>query len=204
MNSFNKLVELFRKFPGIGPRQAERFAYFLLSEPNGYIKELTHELENLKSESSICTSCFRYFPKNKSETQLCAICNDKNRDSSKLLVISHERDLENIEKTHVYDGFYFVIGGTLPILDKEPEKRIRINELTEIINKRLSNLDEVILAMNATTEGEHTGEFITERIRQLSEKGKFKISQLGRGLSTGSELEYSDSDTIKNALKNRA
>ncbi len=204
MNSFNRLIELFRRFPGIGPRQAERFAYFLIAEQNSYIKELVRELENLKSESSTCASCFRYFPKNKSESNLCAICNDKNRDLSKLLVISHERDLENIEKTHSYDGMYFVLGGTLPILEKEPEKHIRINELISIIDKRSDDLKEVILAMSATTEGEHTAGFIIEKIRQLSEKNKFKISQLGRGLSTGSELEYSDSDTIKNALKNRA
>jgi recombination protein RecR len=204
MNSFNRLIELFRRFPGIGPRQAERFAYFLISEPNSYIKELVHELENLKTESKVCSSCYRYYPKNKSESDLCAICNDKNRDLSKLLIISHERDLENIEKTHSYDGMYFVLGGTLPILEKEPEKHIRINELISIIEKRTQNLKEVVMAMSATTEGEHTAEFVIERIKQLSEKNKFKISQLGRGLSTGSELEYSDSDTIKNALKNRA
>ena len=121
------------------------------------------------------------------------------------MIVSRDADLENIERTGAYDGLYLILGGVVPVLEKEPEKRIRIKGLLEAIQSRAQdNLLEIIFAMNANTEGENTAEYITETIKPLTEKFTIKISHLGRGLSTGSELEYSDSDTIKNALKNRA
>lgn len=203
MNSFGKLVELFRRFPGIGPRQAERFAYFLLTQNEGYIRELTAEMQNLKTESAVCSSCFRYYSKNASTSTLCSICANPNRDHSKLMIISRGSDLDNIERTKVYDGLYFVLGGSLPILEKEPEKLIRIHELETTVKSRTEILKEVILAMNANAEGENTAEFVESKLKPFVTKHNFKISHLGRGLSTGSELEYSDADTIVNALKNR-
>lgn len=204
MNSFNRLIELFRRFPGIGPRQAQRFAYFLLSQNDAYIQELIRELEVLKQESMMCISCFRYFSKHGSKNPICSICAGTNRDHTKLMIVSRDADFENIERTGAYDGLYLVLGGVVPVLEKEPEKRIRIKGLLSTIESRAAdNLSEIIFAMNANTEGENTAEYVTETIKPLTDKFNIKISHLGRGLSTGSELEYSDSDTIKNALKNR-
>lgn len=203
MNSFQKLIELFRRFPGIGPRQAERFAYFLLTQNENYIRDLTAEISNLKKESAICTSCFRYYTKNGNTSTLCSICANPNRDHSKVMIVSRNNDLDNIERTKVYDGLYFVLGGSLPILEKEPEKLIRVSELEALVKERAKVLKEIILGLNANAEGENTAQFIESRLKPLAGKEHFKISHLGRGLSTGSELEYSDSDTIVNALKNR-
>ena len=204
MNSIDKLTELFQKFPGIGPRQSKRFVYFLLSQNQSYIQELIRELEVLKQDIVMCDSCFRFYSRNAGKSNLCSICNNGNRDHNKLMIVSADADLENIERTGVYDGFYMVLGGTVPVLDKEPDKKIRTKGLVDSVTARASEgLSEIILAMNANTEGENTAEYIEGALKPLIEKNKIKVSKLGRGLSTGSELEYSDSDTIANALKNR-
>ncbi len=127
------------------------------------------------------------------------------------MLVSHDVDFENIEKTHFYNGYYFVLGGAVPILEKNPEKRIRQKELLEIVEKKIKNgLSEIIIALNYNPEGENTLTYLQEILKPLTQPssakataGAVKISTLGRGLSTGTELEYSDSDTIKNALKNR-
>jgi len=116
------------------------------------------------------------------------------------MLVSHDVDFENIEKTKSYTGYYFILGGHIPILEKTPEKRIRQKELLDMVEKRIKNgLSEIIIALNYNPEGENTLTYLRELLSPFS----IKISTLGRGLSTGTELEYSDSDTIKNALKNR-
>ncbi|MDQ5893712.1 MAG: recombination protein RecR [Patescibacteria group bacterium] len=117
------------------------------------------------------------------------------------MIVSRDVDFEAIEKSKVYNGFYFVLGGTIPILDKEPEKKVRLKELSEKIKK--NQYKEIILSLNANAEGEHTADFIRSYLKDRFPTSEFTISVLGRGLSTGSELEYSDTDTLKNALKNR-
>ena len=116
------------------------------------------------------------------------------------MILARDIDLENMEKTGAYKGRYFVLGGTVPILDKEPERRVRIKELKVALKKK-TPLEELIIAVNANPEGENTEEYVREEIKDIV--GNTKISTLGRGLSTGVELEYSDSDTLKNALQNR-
>lgn len=205
MDSLDKLIELFRQFPGIGPRQARRFVYFLLSQNKTYRESLTETIKKLKDSIEVCKTCHRYFPKGRVDTTECSICRDPNRDNTILLVVSRDVDYENIEKSGNFKGKYFVLGGNIPILEKEPETKIRAKELASLIIQRTkSGLKEVILALNLTPEGENTEEFLGNYLKPLAEKNAFKISKLGRGLSTGLELEYSDSETIKNALKNRS
>ena len=115
------------------------------------------------------------------------------------MIVSRDVDFEVIEKSKVYNGLYFILGGTIPILDKEPERKIRLKELKEKINK--SKLNEIILSLNVNAEGENTIVYLKKIISDINQN--IKVSVLGKGLSTGSELEYSDSETIKNALKNR-
>ena len=120
------------------------------------------------------------------------------------MLVSHDVDFENIEKTHFYNGYYFILGGTVPILEKTPEKRIRQKDLIQSIEKKIKDgLSEIIIALSYNPEGENTLSYLSQILKPLADKNKTKISTLGRGLSTGTELEYSDSDTIKNALKNR-
>lgn len=197
MDPISKLAEYFREFPGIGPRQAKRFVYFLLTRNNSYLDELSRLILEIKKNIKVCTSCFRFFQSN--DGSLCNICNNQNRNQSELMIVSRDNDFEAIEKSKTYDGLYFILGGNIPILDREPEKKVRLKELDEKIKK--NNFKEIILSLDATAEGEHTSDYLKQHIKSLD--SEIKISILGRGLSTGSELEYSDSDTIKNALKNR-
>lgn len=203
MNSFNRLIEIFSEFPGIGPRQAKRFVYFLVTKSPAYAKDLVRAIENLKDNTLTCNSCFRIFSKNGGNTSLCSICADRNRDTSMLAVVSRDSDLESIEKSDSYNGLYFVLGGIVPILEANPDKKIRGKELVAEIEKRLANgLKEVILAMSANADSENTAQYVENLLSAYKKKG-LKISLLGRGLSTGTELEYSDADTLRNALSNR-
>ncbi len=202
MNNTERLIELFKEFPGIGPRQAKRFVYFLLNKNPGYATDLAGLIKEVRSTVHSCTSCFRFFPN--STNTLCPVCRDTNRDPKQLMIVSHDVDYENIEKTKFYNGYYFILGGTVPILEKNPENRIRQKDLLQTIQTKVSTgLNEIILALNYNPEGENTVNYLTEFLKDVTTKNNIKISTLGRGLSTGTELEYSDSDTIKNALKNR-
>ena len=204
MDSTDKLIELFKQFPGIGPRQAKRFVYFLLTRQNGYAGELSKLIGDIKSNVTCCDTCFRFFAKNGHPASICPICSNKNRDKKTLMIVSHDVDFENVEKTGSFGGYYFILGGIVPILEKNPEKKIRQKELLEIVEKKIKDgLSEIIMALNYNPEGENTLSYLSKILRPICEKHSVKISALGRGLSTGTELEYSDSDTIKNALKNR-
>ncbi len=200
MDPISKLTEYFREFPGIGPRQAKRFVYFLLTRHASYLDEISRLILEIKKNIKVCSSCFRFYQEY-SQGNTCKICSDTSRDQAQLMIVSRDVDFETIEKSKFYNGLYFILGGSIPILDKEPEKRVRLKELEEKIRK--NNFKEIILSLNANAEGEHTAEFIRSHLKEKFPEATFTISILGRGLSTGAELEYSDSDTIKNALKNR-
>ncbi len=202
MDNTQKLIELFKEFPGIGPRQAKRFVYFLLNKNSGYAGDLAKLISEVRSTVHSCDTCFRFFANSK--TSSCPTCSDITRDKTSLMIVSHDVDFENIEKTHFYNGYYFILGGTVPILEKNPEKRIRQKDLLDVLNEKTkSGLREIIVALSYNPEGENTLTYLSEILKPLAKKNNIKISTLGRGLSTGTELEYSDSDTIKNALKNR-
>jgi recombination protein RecR len=201
MNPIDKLTEYFQEFPGIGPRQAKRFVYFLMTRSNGHLEDIARLILDIKKQVKTCSSCFRFFTST-TVAPLCPICSDKNRDDSILMIVSRDVDLETIEKSRAYRGKYFVLGGTVPILEKEPERKVRSRELVSKVST--STLKEVILSMNVTPDGEHTADYIKSLLRPILEPNNTKITLLGRGLSTGSELEYSDADTITNALKGRA
>lgn len=212
MDSIDKLTELFRHFPGIGPRQAKRFVYYLLNEPIGTVDELVRELQGLHASIATCSSCFRYFPLSevKESSSLCSICRSAHRDSSILMVVSRDIDLQAMEKSRAFQGVYFVLGGSVPLTEDRPEMRIRSKELLNTIEQRILHaapsakpLKEIIIATNLNPEGEHTALIVHGRLKDFAQKHTIKISSLGRGLSTGTELEYSDSDTIKSALENR-
>lgn len=202
MDNTQKLIELFKEFPGIGPRQAKRFVYFLLNRNPAYANDLAKLISDVRATVHSCNTCFRFFPNGNSQT--CPTCRDTSRDSNSLMLVSHDVDFENIERTKFYNGYYFILGGNVPILEKEPERRIRQKELLESIDKKSKEgLKEIIIALNYNPEGENTLSYLSEILKPLADKYGLKISTLGRGLSTGTELEYSDSETIKNALKNR-
>lgn len=205
MDKARKAAEYFSKLPGIGPRQARRFVYFLLAQEARFLDGLAEAIKTLKEEMSQCSSCRRFFEgKAKKDGGLCDICRNPSTDHSTLLVLEKDVDLENVKKLGVYHGRYFILGGLLPILEKNPTDKIRIRELVAEAGKQIrEGLKEIIIALSVNPEGENTAQYVTKTLEPLKEKHGLKLALLGRGLSTGTELEYSDEDTLRNALKHR-
>ncbi|HRY62420.1 MAG TPA: toprim domain-containing protein [Candidatus Paceibacterota bacterium] len=201
MDPITQLTEIFSHFPGIGPRQAKRFVFYLLGQNDSANKKIADLILELKKDIHSCVRCMRFFTDNK-KGALCGICSDEGRDKTKLLVVAKDVDLDNIERSRSYEGLYFVLGGLVPVLDKNPEERIRQFELKREI-ERNQELKEIIVALSATVEGDNTADYLRQIFSPITAARGIKISVLGRGLSTGTELEYSDMDTIKNALKHR-
>ena len=207
MNNLQRLEDIFAHFPGIGPRQAKRFVYYLLNKPPSFIGEFIGLVESVKKLTGECVACHRLFfldNPNVSRTNLtCLICADATRDQKMLMITARDSDFETIEKSGAYKGLYFILGGTVPILDKEPEKRIRLETLLQYVSSKEPKFIEIIISMNTTPDGDHTAQIVKDAIQNLFKSQDIKISVLGRGLSTGAELEYADSETIRSALSNR-
>jgi recombination protein RecR len=204
MSALDKLIRQFERFPGIGSRQAKRFAFHLLTISHEDAAELGDLIRAVRSSVTLCPSCQRFFSREGSQ-EVCAICGNANRDNTKLVVVERDSDIDAIERSGIYDGFYFVLGGTVPLLDTQDVKKLRGAALKRLIEMRGPlGLREVILGFSVNPDGENTSRYIEILLKENIEKYKLRISHLGRGLSTGSELEYADPETIKNALKNRS
>lgn len=205
MDRIIKLVEHFRRFPGIGPKQAERFVYFLLRQPATLLNEFSVLIRQLQRNIKTCRSCFRFFQKEAGASVLCSICRDATRDVSTLLIVAHDVDLGTIEKSGTYRGCYFVLGATFPVLVQKAETSPQLKALSEVVRKRAAEgLKEIILAFSFNPDGEYTAQVVGEVLSPIAREFGIKISTLGRGLSTGTEIEYSDLETIRYALKNRS
>ncbi len=143
MDSIHRLEEIFAHFPGIGPRQARRFVYYLLNKSQASIKEFTQLVEQVKKASEECSQCHRVFIKTDRDhsgldkTTVCNICSDPSRDQTTLMVIARDSDFETVEKSGAYKGLYFILGGTVPILDKEPDKADSSNESSDMLTPRV-------------------------------------------------------------------
>jgi recombination protein RecR len=204
MNPIDKLTEHFKEFPGIGERQAKRFVYFLLHKNPSYVKELGDKIQDLKNDIHQCPSCFLFFQSK--QDQLCDTCSNSKTDRTSLLIVEKDADYENIKRSKNYNGIYFILGGLVPIVTKETPNYVRTKELLRNIDNQSKNnsLKEVIIALSLNPQGEHTDMYLRELLIPLQKIYNLNIVSLGRGLSTGTELEYSDSETIKNALRNRS
>lgn len=204
MDTLEKLIAFFSRFPGIGPRQARRFTQFLLREPQASLNEFTALMQDLKKSIVSCNSCKRYFTKHKSEL-MCSWCSDTHRSDAELMIVEKDVDAETIERSGGYEGRYFVLGGRLLLLEKKPEERIRSHELLTLVKMKVEKklLREIIFALSATPEGEETTHYLVSLLKPITEKNNIMLTSLGRGLSTGAEVEYADAQTIKSALAGR-
>ena len=202
-NTIDDLASAFARFPGIGPRQGKRFVYHLLAASASERATLAALVAALGKEVRQCPECLRFW--NGANATGCNYCTDRNRDDSQLMLVEKDQDLAAVERAGTYRGRYFVLGGVLTLSGKGA---IREKELLRAIESRLNtperhpvSLKEVVLACSATSEGEHTADHVRELLTPYREH--LKISTLGRGLATGSELEYSDAETLRAALQNR-
>lgn len=200
MDPIERLSSIFERFPGIGPRQAKRFVQFLLRTSPSVRRDLAEAVKILTSSVRECPSCMRYHA---DEHDKCYICSNKSRDASLLAVVATDSDLDALEKSGTYRGYYFVLGGTIA-LASEKTNSLRQRELMASLEPRAkAGLKEVILAFPANPEGDFTALHVRDQLGEYSKQHDFKVTTLGRGLSTGSELEYADPETLKNALENR-
>lgn len=192
-----ELSAAFNRFPGIGPRQAKRFVYYLLTVPPSDRARLADLLLTIGNDVRQCTLCMRFSPV--SQEGLCTYCADTSRDNTLLMVVEKDQDLVAVERAGTYRGRYFILGGVLTLSGKGV---IRERDLIRVVEARAkTGLKEIVLALSATSEGEHTADRVRELLAPL--RSSLVLSELGRGLSTGAELEYSDSTTLSAALQNR-
>lgn len=204
MTSLEKLIKHFEHFPGIGSRQAKRFAFHLLTLNANDVAELSELIKTIRTNVVECPSCCRFHSMYNNQP-LCGICSNGERDHSKLTVVERDTDIDAIERGSIYDGLYFVLGGTVPLLDTHDIKKLRGGALKHLVETRVNEgLKEIILGFSVNPDGENTGRYIEVLLRESIATHGLKISHLGRGLSTGSELEYADPETIKNSFKNRS
>ena len=187
-----QLIEFFQKFPGIGPKSAQRMAFHLLKMPLNEVEKFSKVLVEAKENIHYCSICF-----NMSASNPCEICSDDRRDKSVICVVAETKDLIAIEKTREYKGLYHVLQGTLSPLDGIGVEDIRIKEL--LTRSADENIKEVILALSPSVEGEATSMYITKLLKPFN----IKISRIAFGLPIGSDLEYADEITLAKAIEGR-
>jgi recombination protein RecR len=193
---FKQTIKLLQKLPGVGPRQAARFVLALLEKDESELKDLGQAIANLKRDIRFCRECF-----NVSENGSCHVCSDPKRDDSKILVVEKVTDLDSIEKTGLYKGLYHVLGGSINPLDGITPETLRFKELDKRIDQLADGRElELIIATNPNTAGETTSLYIKDLFE--NKKGVV-LTRLGRGLASGSNLEYADETTLRNALEYR-
>lgn len=186
------LIDFFERFPSIGPKSAQRMALHLLKMPNLEVQKFANLMIEAKEKIHYCSICF-----NMSQNDPCEICQNSNRDSKTICVVSETKDLLAIEKTNEYSGVYHVLQGVISPLEGIGANDIRIRELLNRISE--NDIEEIILALNPTVEGEATSLYISKLIKPFD----IKISRIAMGLPIGSDLEYADEITLSKALECR-
>jgi len=197
MDSIDKLIQIFKKFPTVGSRTAGRFVYYLMKLPKERIDEIVNAIIEVRNKIKLCQLCFNPF---EGEGQVCPICADSRRNKNLLCIVEKENDLLSLESTKKFTGQYFILGGTVSTMKKEDISQLRIEELKKKVKD--GNFLEIIVALNPTPEGRTTS-VLVENIIKESVSPIPKITHLARGIPVGGELEYADEETLESALEGR-
>jgi recombination protein RecR len=193
--ALNELIEAFGTLPGVGPRTAERYAYYLLRHASdSSAQRLAGALQDLNGAIGYCSKTFALVPAGQ---ELSDLYTDPSRDKTLVAVVAEPFDLVAIEKTRQFKGTYHVLGGLVSPIDNVSPEQLHIKELLKRIDE--DKVQEVILATNASVEGESTALYIQQQIG----KRKVKVTRLARGLSVGVDLEYADQISLGRALEGR-
>ncbi len=190
--SIASLIEHFQKFPSVGPKSAQRMAFYLLRMPKSEVEKFAQSMLDAKENTKTCEICF-----NLSSTSPCEICTSPQRDKSTICVVAETKDLIAIEKTNEYKGLYHVLQGLISPMDGIGADDIRIKELLNRLTDE--NVKEVILALSPSVEGEATSLYLNKLIKPFG----IKISRIAFGLPVGADLEYADEITIAKAIEGR-
>lgn len=190
--AIQKLLDELERLPGIGPKSAQRMAYYILNSDSDTAIRLSDAIKEVKATIRFCSQCFNY-----AQDDLCEICSSPRRDASIICVVSEPRDIPPIEGTGVFSGIYHVLGGALSPMDGIGPDDIRIKELME----RLSSdaVKEVVIATNPNIEGETTASYIARLIKPFG----IKVTRPASGLPVGGDLEFVDEVTLGRALEAR-
>ena len=186
-----KLIEHFERFPGIGPRTAQRLALHILKQPEKTIIEFSKALLEAHSNVGYCKKCFNLT----SETE-CEICSNPKRNTKLICVVAETKDLLALERSREFEGLYHVIGGLISPMDSVGPELLEIKSLVERVSK--NNIDEIILALTPSVEGDTTSLYIGKLLTPFT-----KVTRIAYGLPMGSELEYADEITLARALEGR-
>jgi recombination protein RecR len=192
MDAIARLMRELGKLPGVGPKTAERLTHYLLAEPRSEVLLLSDALRDIKDKVHRCRQCC-----NLTENELCSLCSDARRDASLICVVETPRDLAALEKTSNYQGLYHVLHGRIAPLDNIMPEALTIDRLLERIAK--GGVREVIMGTNPTTEGDGTALYI----KSLLEGKGVTVTRLARGISSGSHLEFANSQMLADALNGR-
>ena len=187
-----ELSDFFQRFPGIGPKSAQRLAFYLLKMPLSDVEKFAAKMIEAKTTIKCCSKCF-----NMSVSDPCEICSDENRDNKTICVVAETKDLIAIEKTHEYKGKYHVLQGVISPIDGIGASDIRVKELLTRITE--DNIQEIILALNPSVEGEATTLYLAKLLKPFN----IKISRIALGIPVGSDLEYADEITLSRAIDGR-
>lgn len=190
--SIASLIEQFQKFPSVGPKSAQRMAFFLLRMSKSDVENFAKTVIEAKENTKTCEICF-----NLSSSSPCEICSSTSRDKSTICVVSESKDLIAIEKTNEYKGLYHVLQGLISPMDGIGAEDIRIKELLNRLTDE--GVKEVILALSPSVEGEATSLYLTKLIKPFG----IKVSRIAFGLPVGADLEYADEITIAKAIEGR-
>ncbi len=182
------------RLPGVGPKTALRYVFYLLKQPKADIESVARALIVLGERIQICTICFTYT----AGTDACDICADSKRDASLLCVVDEARDIATMESTDAYRGRYHVLGGTLNPIEGITPDILRVRELLERV-KGDERIKEVILAFSPNMQGETTILYLSKRLAPFART----VTRLARGLPMGASIEYADEVTLGDALKGR-
>lgn len=187
------LIDEFAKMPGIGPKTASRLVFYLISRPKDEADKLGQAVINVFNNLQKCDIC-----KNISDSKVCVICSDKNRDEHIIAVVEHPLDVVALEKTGEYNGLYHVLGGSISPVEGIGPDDIYIQDLFNRL-KNNNKIKEIILATNPNLEGEATAMYIQQKIGET----KIKLTRIARGLPIGGDLEYADEMTLGKAIEGR-
>lgn len=192
LKSIIDLTNSFKKFPSVGSKSAERMAYALLDMDKSEIDEIINAIENVSTKVHQCPICGVL-----TENNICSICEDKNRNHSTCIVVSHSKDVLAFEEIGTYHGVYHVLNGEISAYHGVTPKDLRISELLDRINKE--DIKEIIIATNPNIEGDTTALYLAEILKNKD----VKVSRIGFGMPIGGQLDYTDSYTLKKSLENR-
>jgi recombination protein RecR len=188
----SRLIQELNKLPGVGPKSAQRLAYYLLRTPEDQAKLLAEAILSVKQKTKLCSICF-----NITDSDPCPICRSDRRDRSKICIVEQPQDILALEHIKSYNGLYHVLHGAISPTEGVGTEDIRIKELMNRLEG--GKVNEVILATNPTLEGETTAMYLAKQISPLG----IKVTRLARGLPFGTELEYADDVTLTRAIEGR-